>query len=233
MPGLPTIAAAAGWPSPSAFQPRHIPSCRDRTSDYTLLPVARWSLLLLSPLLSAAHDGWHLGVLVLVTICGPSSAHRAGVPGVTDPPTAGSGEDIRIPPACWVAGQPSLGCHPGPGGMRAFSSAASRARNGPIRSPSWAGCRNRLSLLTVYRVRRPVRRAGQVAGGLQVGHDGLDGALGQSRGRAYVPDPGVGVAADLHEHVPVPGQQRPAAAALVTVTHSSRLYNSRENPRVI
>ena len=33
----------------------------------------------------------------------------------------------------------------------------SRARKGPTRSPSWAGCRNRLSWLTVYRVRRPVR----------------------------------------------------------------------------
>jgi hypothetical protein len=37
------------------------------------------------------------------------------------------------------------------------SAAASRLRNGPTRSPSWAGCRNTLSWLTVYRTRRPVR----------------------------------------------------------------------------
>jgi hypothetical protein len=32
-----------------------------------------------------------------------------------------------------------------------------RARKGPIRWPSWDGCLNRLSELTVYRVRRPER----------------------------------------------------------------------------
>jgi hypothetical protein len=53
---------------------------------------------------------------------------------------------------------PSHALSPGPGAVRAFSSAAaSRLRNGPTRCPSWAGCRNRLSWLTVYRVRRPVR----------------------------------------------------------------------------
>ena len=46
----------------------------------------------------------------------------------------------------------------GPEVVRPFSSAtASRARNGPTWSPSWAGWRNWLSCLTVYRVRRPVR----------------------------------------------------------------------------
>ena len=62
--------------------------------------------------------------------------------------------------------------------------------------------------------------ARDVTGGLEVGHDGLDSAFGQSRGGAYVPDPGLGVAGDLHEHVAVPGQERPAAAALVRVTHA-------------
>jgi len=46
----------------------------------------------------------------------------------------------------------------GPGVVRAFwSASANRLRNGPTRCPSWAGCRNRLSWLTVYRTRRPVR----------------------------------------------------------------------------
>jgi hypothetical protein len=35
--------------------------------------------------------------------------------------------------------------------------AASRSRNGPTRSPSWAVCRNRWPRFTEYRVRRPVR----------------------------------------------------------------------------
>ena len=42
----------------------------------------------------------------------------------------------------------------------------------------------------------------------------------QSRRGADVPDPGLGVAGDLHEHAPVPGQERPAAAALVWVAHA-------------
>ena len=46
----------------------------------------------------------------------------------------------------------------GPGVVGAsWPAAASRLRNGPTRCPSWAGCRNRLSWLTVYRTRRPVR----------------------------------------------------------------------------
>jgi hypothetical protein len=73
----------------------------------------------------------------------------------------------------------------------------------------------------------------EVTGGLQVSHDGLDSSLGQSGRGADVPDPGAGVAGDLYEHVPVPGQQRPAATALVRVAHASRLYNSREKTREI
>src|SRR5580704_17871323 len=57
--------------------------------------------------------------------------------------------------------------------------------------------------------------AGEVARGLQVGHDDLDGALGEADDGADVADPGSGIAGDLHQHVPVPGQQRPTAAALV------------------
>ena len=49
--------------------------------------------------------------------------------------------------------------------------------------------------------------AGDVTGGLQVGHDGLDGAFGQPHGGADIPDPGLGIASDLYEHVPVPGQE--------------------------
>ena len=62
--------------------------------------------------------------------------------------------------------------------------------------------------------------AGEVTLRLQVGHDGLDGALGEPDRRADVPDPGLGVAGDLHEHVPVPGQEGPAAAALARITHT-------------
>ena len=43
-------------------------------------------------------------------------------------------------------------------------------------------------------------------------------------GGADVADPGLGVAGDLHQHVPVPGQQRPAAAALVRKTHTPLSY---------
>ena len=61
---------------------------------------------------------------------------------------------------------------------------------------------------------------GEVPGGLQVGHDGLHGALGQADGRADVPDAGFGVAGDFHQDVPVAGQQRPGtAAAWVRVAH--------------
>src|SRR5258708_14211352 len=62
--------------------------------------------------------------------------------------------------------------------------------------------------------------AGEVARGFQSGHDGLHGALGDAGGVADVADPGSGVAGDLHEHVPVPGQQRPAAVALARITHT-------------
>jgi hypothetical protein len=62
--------------------------------------------------------------------------------------------------------------------------------------------------------------AGEVARGFQVGHDDLDGALGEVDGGADVADSRGGGAGDLHQHVPVPGQQRPAAAALVRDTHT-------------
>jgi hypothetical protein len=60
--------------------------------------------------------------------------------------------------------------------------------------------------------------AGQVAGRLQVGHDGLDAALGQPDRGGDVADPGFGVSSDLHQDVPVAGQQGPGAAALARVT---------------
>ena len=62
--------------------------------------------------------------------------------------------------------------------------------------------------------------AGEVARGFQVGHDGLHGAFGDAGGGADVADPGSRVAGDLHQHVPVPGQQRPAAVALTMMTHT-------------
>ena len=73
---------------------------------------------------------------------------------------------------------------------------------------------------TVYTVRPPGPGAGEVARGLQVSHDGLDGAFGEAGDGGDVPDPGIGVAGDLHEHVPVPGQQRPGTRALVRLAHA-------------
>ena len=54
--------------------------------------------------------------------------------------------------AAGARSQPCSG--PGP---RSPSDAASRSRNAPTRSPSWAGCRNTLSRFTVYMTRRPMR----------------------------------------------------------------------------
>jgi hypothetical protein len=62
---------------------------------------------------------------------------------------------------------------------------------------------------------------GQVAGGLEVGHDGLNGTLGQPDGGADVPDPGSGVAGDLDQDVPVPGQEGPGTPAVGRITHTS------------
>src|SRR5215831_935166 len=72
---------------------------------------------------------------------------------------------------------------------------------------------------------------GQVTGGLQVGHDGLDGALGQAHGGADVAHPRLRVAGDLHQHMPMPGQQRPAAAAFVRRTHPSDRNLARRSSR--
>jgi hypothetical protein len=55
---------------------------------------------------------------------------------------------------------------------------------------------------------------GQVAGLLEVGHDGLDGSLGQADGGADIPDAGFGVASDLDQHVPVAGQEGPGTSGL-------------------
>jgi hypothetical protein len=57
---------------------------------------------------------------------------------------------------------------------------------------------------------------GQVTRGFQVGHDALDGPLGQADGGADVAHPRLRVAGNLHQHVPVPGQQRPAAILSVS-----------------
>ena len=57
--------------------------------------------------------------------------------------------------------------------------------------------------------------ADEVAGGFQVSHDGLHGAFREADNGADVADTGFGVAGDLHEHAPVPGQQRPGAAPLI------------------
>ena len=85
IPGLASgLALAARLPGPrlSAFQAGHIPSWRGLCERYALSPVAaacRWSLLLLSPLLSprlpawlpVGLDTWHLGILVLVVAVAP------------------------------------------------------------------------------------------------------------------------------------------------------------------
>jgi hypothetical protein len=62
---------------------------------------------------------------------------------------------------------------------------------------------------------------GEIAGGLKVGHDGLDGAVGEPDDGADIPDPGLGIAGDFHEHVPVPGQQGPAAADRARISHTT------------
>jgi hypothetical protein len=52
----------------------------------------------------------------------------------------------------------------------------------------------------------PVPGPGEVARGFEVGHDGLDGAFGEADDGGDVSDPGFGIAGDLYQHVPVPGQ---------------------------
>ena len=49
----------------------------------------------------------------------------------------------------------------------------------------------------------PGAGTGEVPGGLQVGHDGLHGAVGQADDGADVPDAGLGVTGDLLQDVPV------------------------------
>jgi hypothetical protein len=55
-----------------------------------------------------------------------------------------------------------------------------------------------------------------VPGRLQVGHDGLNRAFGQPGGGGDIAGPGLRITGDLDQHVPVPGQQRPGTAALIT-----------------
>jgi hypothetical protein len=55
---------------------------------------------------------------------------------------------------------------------------------------------------------------GQVAGRLEVSDNGLDGAFGEADGGADVPDAGFGVASDLHQDVPVAGQEGPGSLGL-------------------
>ena len=75
---------------PSAFRAGHIPSCYgsyERCALSLVAAVCRWSLLLLSPLLSAACDARHLGALVLVITSGPSLGDvTASCPAQTLPP---------------------------------------------------------------------------------------------------------------------------------------------------
>ena len=99
---------------PSAFQAGHNPSRHKMYVRLVLSPVAdacRWSLLLLSPLLSItvggtdAHDGWHLGALVLVTTSGPfPGAVTSPCPAQTPPPNPiaaepGDGRVLSRPPS--------------------------------------------------------------------------------------------------------------------------------------
>src|SRR5215471_10728458 len=85
--------------------------------------------------------------------------------------------------------------------------------------PDWPGVPERAVEVDGVEGVAPGPGAGDVACGLQVGHDRLRGAFGDSGGGADVADPGVGVAGDLHQHMPVPGQQRPRATALTWSTH--------------
>ena len=95
-----------------------------------------------------------------------------GFPGPQQQPAHTLGQRERPRPGVpgparsWSAGTPRPGPPRGPAagpGSAASPEAASTARNGPIRSPSWAGWRNELSGFTVYRVRRPGPGAGGVA----------------------------------------------------------------------
>ena len=72
--------------------------------------------------------------------------------------------------------------------------------------------------------------AGQVTGSLQVGDDGLDGALGEADDGADVPHPGLWVAGDLDQDMPVTGQQCPVAAALARDGHTVRSYLREKIP---
>ena len=94
--GVAARVAAQPAPRLSAFQAGHNPSRHKMYVRLVLSPVAdacRWSLLLLSPLLSItvggtdAHDGWHLGALVLVATSGPFPGEvTSPCPAQTPPP---------------------------------------------------------------------------------------------------------------------------------------------------
>jgi hypothetical protein len=70
---------------------------------------------------------------------------------------------------------------------------------------------------------------GEVARRFQVGHDGLDGALGEAHDGTDVAHPRIRVAGDFHKHMPVTGQQCPAAVLSVGGTHNrdSNIRQSR------
>src|SRR5579875_3598556 len=57
----------------------------------------------------------------------------------------------------------------------------------------------------------PGPAAGDVASGLQVGQDRMNGPFGDPGRGADVPDAGLGIAGDFDQHVSVPGQDRPLA----------------------
>jgi proteasome lid subunit RPN8/RPN11 len=80
--------------------------------------------------------------------------------------------------------------------------------------PEWA--------VTVHAVpgTPPDPSAGDVAVGFEVGDDGLHGAVGEVDDRADVADAGLRVAGDLHQHVPMSGQQCPPAGAFAAIFHT-------------
>jgi pimeloyl-ACP methyl ester carboxylesterase len=87
-----------------------------------------------------------------IVIVGHSSGAVVALEALAAAPATFAGADRTAP------SRPRTQSHPSSGpAVAALPFAASRSRNGPTRSPSWAVCRNRWPRFTEYRVRRPVR----------------------------------------------------------------------------
>ena len=138
-----------------------------------------------------------------------------------------------IPPRPVSAGKTAADTQPhrlsGPA-VAGLPFAESRSRNGPTRCPSWAVCRNRLSAVHGVPGAPAGPGAGDVAGCLQVGHDGLDGAFGEAGGGAMSRIRAVGLRAISTSTCPCPVssvQLPPRSSGAVMTTDIS----SRDHPR--